>query len=191
MGHDIRPGLFGRTLGLALVSLAVAAGCGAAPPDNDPARLRRIDKMYATYRLAFPGVPGIDAQTLEARLRAGEPLVLVDVRPKEERIVSTLPGAITREQLAADEASYRDRPIVTFCTIGARSGRYAATLRRRGWEVLNLEGSLLAWTHVGGPLVDSAGQPTRRVHVYGKRWALTAEGYEPVISNPDGTLERL
>lgn len=191
MRHDTTLGALGRTLTGLLVGLATASGCGAAPPETDPQRLERIDQMYAAYRLAFPHVPGIRALQLRAQLRAGARPVLVDVRPRIERQIATLPGAITREQLEADEARYRDQQIVTFCTIGARSGRYAATLRRRGFDVRNLEGSLLAWTHAGGPLVDGAGQPTRRVHVYGRRWSLTADGYEPVITHPDGTLEPL
>jgi hypothetical protein len=40
--------------------------------------------------------------------------------------------------------------------------------------------SLLAWSHAGGPLVDGEGRPTKRLHVFGARWDLAAEGYEPV-----------
>jgi sodium/bile acid cotransporter 7 len=50
---------------------------------------------------------------------------------------------------------------------------------RRGVDVLNLEGSVLAWTHAGGPLVRD-GVSTKRLHVYGRRWNLAADGYETV-----------
>ena len=57
-------------------------------------------------------------------------------------------------------------------------------------QVLNLEGSIVAWTHIGLPLVQrTAGgnQPieTKRVHVYSPGWALQAKGYTPVfLSKP-------
>ena len=103
--------------------------------------------------------------------------MLVDVRSDEERAVSTLPGAVSQE---AFEATAPAGPVVTYCTIGARSGEYADGLRKQGRDVRNLAGSLLAWTHAGGPLTDAEGEPTRRVHVYGKRWDLIHSDYEAV-----------
>jgi hypothetical protein len=32
----------------------------------------------------------------------------------------------------------------------------------------------------GGELADATGAPTRRLHVYGERWNLAADGYETV-----------
>lgn len=43
-----------------------------------------------------------------------------------------------------------------------------------------MKGAILAWTHSGGELVDSAGNPTRRVHVHSKKSDLVADGYEGV-----------
>ena len=47
-------------------------------------------------------------------------------------------------------------------------------------HVQNLAGSMLAWTHADGELVDSDGNPTKRLHVFGKRWNLAADGYEGI-----------
>ncbi|MCB1021671.1 MAG: rhodanese-like domain-containing protein [Bryobacterales bacterium] len=134
--------------------------------------------MYENYRGEFPEVRGISVEELE-RLAEAEEMVLVDVRTGEEQQVSMLPGAITSEQFRANRERYRKSVVVTYCTIGARSGSYAAELLHEGFDVRNLEGSILAWTHAGGDLVSPNG-PTRQVHVYGRRWHLAAEGYEAV-----------
>lgn len=146
------------------------------PPATDAERLARVHAMYAGYREAFPAVAAIDAEELLAALDGEAPPVLVDVRSPEEQAVSTLPGALTVE---AFEAVQPPGPVVTYCTIGARSGEYAEQLRQAGRDVKNLAGSLLAWTHAGGPLVGADGA-TKRVHVYGRRWDLARSDYEGV-----------
>jgi rhodanese-related sulfurtransferase len=148
-------------------------------PATDNTRLEQIETMYAEYREDFPDVKEISPQGVADRQKSGD-LVLVDVRTQEEQAVSMLPGAITAEAFAAAEETYRDKAVITYCTIGARSGVYADELRQKGFDVCNLKGSLLAWTHAGLPLKDAAGQDTKRVHVYGKTWDLAAEGYEAV-----------
>ena len=90
-----------------------------------------------------------------------------------------IPGAISRDDFDADRARYAGSRIVAYCTIGARSGEFAAEIQQQGWKVRNLEGSILAWTHAGGELVGPDG-PTKKVHVYGRRWNLAADGYEAV-----------
>jgi rhodanese-related sulfurtransferase len=146
---------------------------------TEAARLEQIDTLYQAYRKDFPDVKEITPQEVEAMQKAGN-LVLVDVRSREEQAISMIPGAIAAEAFAAAEANYRNKTIVTYCTIGARSGIYADELRKKGFEVFNLKGSLLAWTHAGLPLENSEGKDTKRVHVYGKKWDLVADGYEAV-----------
>lgn len=164
----------------ALLLFGLLAFWTCAPtPASEAGKRERIAELYSGYHEKFPEVPDISAAELEGRL--GEPdLVLVDVREPEERHVSTLPGAISQEEFEAREAELTGRRVVTYCTIGYRSGLYAQRLRREGWDAVNLEGSILAWTHAAGPLVDPEGHPTRRVHVFGRRWNLAADGYEPV-----------
>ena len=105
--------------------------------------------------------------------------MLVDVRSDDEREVSTLPGAISQKEFEKDPDRFAGREVVTYCTIGYRSGRFTEKLVQKGWDAHNLRGSIVAWTHVGGGL-DQGGTPTRRVHVYGRTWNLVAEGYEAV-----------
>lgn len=143
---------------------------------------REIEARYEALKAkAFVDAPEVTVAELQAMQ---PPPVLCDVRTPAEWAVSTLPGALRREELELDLEPYRgaDAPaVVCFCTIGARSGAAALALRARGVNALNLRGSLLAWTHAGGQLVEPAtGQPTRRVHTYSAEWALQAPGYEAV-----------
>lgn len=146
---------------------------------TDTTRLEQIETMYSEYREDFPEVKEITPKGV-ADLQKSKDIVLVDVREPEEQAVSMIPGAITAEAFAAAEDTYRDKRVVTYCTIGARSGVYADELRQKGFDVCNMKGSLLAWTHAGLPLKDSEGRNTKRVHVYGKTWDLAADGYEAV-----------
>lgn len=141
-------------------------------------RRRALDGMISKIGRRFPDVKTISAAALRERLPAND-TVLVDVRSPAERAVSTLPGAITREEFEGQLDELGDCTVVAYCTVGARSSRYARRMGRRGVPVLNLEGSLLAWTHAGGELTDGSSS-TKRLHVFGPRWNLPADGYEGV-----------
>ncbi len=136
-----------------------------------------VESMYAGYRESFAEVPSVGPGELAA-LQATARVVLVDVRTPAEQAVSRLPGALTAAEFEERRAELAGAVVVTYCTIGYRSGLYAQQLRAAGWDARNLAGSLLAWTHAGGELVDAQGRPTRRLHVYGERWDLAASGYE-------------
>ncbi len=150
-------------------------GRGSAQSD----RQRKIERGVAKTHRCFPEVPGITAQELIAILAEKE-IVLVDVRTPEEQLISGLPGAIDVDEFESRADELAGSSVVTYCTIGYRSSRYAEELLHQGWDVKNLTGSILSWTHVRGPLVDPAGQPTRRVHVFSDKWNLVADGYEPI-----------
>ncbi|MFT4624135.1 MAG: rhodanese-related sulfurtransferase [Myxococcota bacterium] len=156
---------------LPLLTLLAAMQVVAAPNASET---EHIATMYATYRAAFPDVPEVTVETLDT-LKAP---VFVDVRTAPEQAVSMLPGALTIEEFTAQQAALAGRPIVAYCTIGARSGEWAQARREEGIEAYNLVGSLLAWTHAGGALEAPDGSATKRVHVYGKTWDLAADGYE-------------
>ena len=170
------------------VVLGLLVGWRRGRPTADAERRRLLEEMYAAYRVAFRSVSGISAEEVLQHLADGDDIVLVDVRPVAERRVSTLPGAVPIDEVLSDVAHYRDRTLVTYCTVGGRSGIHALLLGRRGLRVRNLVGSILAWTHVGGELVAADGSPTRVVHVYGERWKLSAAGYEPVITDEEGVV---
>lgn len=101
--------------------------------------------------------------------------LLLDVRTPEEYTASHLPGA-RRIDPGADATALsdvpKDRPIVTYCAIGARSAAFAERLAQAGYtDVRNLRGSIFRWAKEGRPLVNAAG-PTTQVHPYDDLWGL-------------------
>jgi rhodanese-related sulfurtransferase len=136
--------------------------------------------MYAAARAeAFADVDEIEVEELED-LEEREAVLFVDCREDREREVSVIAGSLSMAEFEAVAADSRDRLIVTYCTIGHRSGVYAETLAERGFRARNLVGGVLAWAHAGRSFVDEDGNPVRRVHVYGAEWDLLPESYEGV-----------
>ena len=185
--HSRPPGVSRATMALpttcriALAAvLLVPAATHAQSRDTEAGRRAILQRSVAAIKADHPDVATITAAALREALPTGN-FVLVDVRTDKEREVSTLPGAITARDFESrlEELVAEGRTVVAYCTIGARSSSYARAMGKRGVEVLNLEGSVLAWTHAGGDFVSKSG-PTRRVHVYGRRWNLAADGYETV-----------
>ncbi|KAL0048670.1 hypothetical protein WJX82_008299 [Trebouxia sp. C0006] len=140
--------------------------------------------MYQESQKAFPAVQAITCDQLQDLLQASDPVVLVDVRSPDEQQVSILPGNVVRkEDFDGHHKEYANHKIVTYCTIGARSGKYAQQLVDQGVpQVYNLEGSIIAWTQEGNPLVrgDNSHTPTTQVHTFGKQWDLVGDGYQSI-----------
>jgi rhodanese-related sulfurtransferase len=168
-----------RLIAALLATLALAACFGTQDLD-DAARKSRVASMYADYKAEFPAVPEIAPEAFLARLREDPPPVVIDVREPGERAVSVIPGAITREEFLAHPESYAGRAAFAYCTIGYRSGVFAAAEAAKGAGVTNIAGGLLGYLHAGGTLVDPAGRTARRVHVYGRTWDLAPREYEAV-----------
>lgn len=116
---------------------------------------------------------------------AVEDFVLVDVRSQREIDVSVIPGAIPKDQFEKSPEKYRDKTVIVYCTVGGRSGMYAAKLVTKDPErdVLNYRGSIMAWIGADLPLVTLDGEPTRRVHTYSKHYSVP-EGYVQVTGRP-------
>ncbi len=163
----------------AVVWGAVFAPACAQTAGEEARRRDRIEALADGLRADYPDVETITATALMSALDSGQ-IVLVDVRTDREREVSILPGAISRDLFELRLGEFADKTVVAYCTIGARSSSYARRMGERGVEVLNLEGSVLAWTHIGGEFEAANGAATRRVHVSGRRWNLVARGYEAV-----------
>ncbi|HVW38199.1 MAG TPA: rhodanese-like domain-containing protein [Pirellulales bacterium] len=166
------------TFPLAVLVLLGALWLRRGVPRDDGERLRRIERYYGLCAKLLPKVPEVSAAELVERIKH-ERLAIVDVREPHEQAVSMIPGAISRTEFEARKDDFRNIPIIAYCTLGFRSGKFAARLRDEGLDAYNLRGAILAWTHTGQPLVDAEGE-TRRVHVYGRKWNLVASGYEGV-----------
>jgi rhodanese-related sulfurtransferase len=121
------------------------------------------------------GARQISVEDLQKKLAGGERLVIFDVRELAEMQVSALPGArlalpdeVQTLPLGGIPASAM---VVTYCTVGYRSGKAAVVLEKRlGRPVYNLEGGLIAWFNHGGQVVDPAGRPVDRIDAWGPPW---------------------
>lgn len=189
----VRSRLFSLMTRLALSIVFIAAALTAPGCRNDAStstgkagkslsnseKYGRIAEMYAHYAKEFPDVPALTPEDAKQLLAAGT-AILVDVRSPAERSVSMIPGAIATDDYEGRAAEFEGKRVIAYCTIGYRSGIYAQKLRKRGVDAGNLAGSILAWAHAGGELVDPNGRPTRKLHVYGAEWDLAPDDYEPV-----------
>ena len=164
---------FALAILLCLLSLASAAN-----NLSDDEKRQKIEAMISKISAEFV-VPEVDVPTAQ-RLVAQQGFVLIDVRAPEEILVSTIPGSITQQQFEANPNAYKKKKIIAFCTIGYRSSKFARNWNRQGFQISNLRGSLLLWTHANGLLINSEGKPTHQMHVYGRKWGLLPAGYQSV-----------
>ncbi len=92
----------------------------------------------------------------DARARAGT-LVLVDVRPPEERAIASIPipyRTFDDNGRAAIEAMPKDTAIAFLCHGGGRSGRAAEEFRALGFtNVHNITGGIAAWAETVDPSI--------------------------------------
>jgi rhodanese-related sulfurtransferase/DNA-binding HxlR family transcriptional regulator len=117
-------------------------------------RLPGVERLVEAYLGSREGLEPISREELLGRLRAGEPLVVVDVRPAEEYRAAHVPGSVS---IPLDELEERLRElprggeIVAYCR-----GPYCAyapeavrTLRRHGFRARNLTDGLPEWMAAG------------------------------------------
>lgn len=100
---------------------------------------------------ATDNVPEITPTELKARLDAGDPPVLVDVREPREAAIADLPEVgqhriPTGSFLSRIEELDPDDEIVVYCRSGSRSAWATAVLMQHGFEhVRNLSTGVLGW----------------------------------------------
>lgn len=122
----------------------------------------------------FPEVKRITPAELAAWLQDPKraPPVLLDIRTAAEYEVSHLQKA-QRVQPGSPASAIqisKDQPIVTYCSIGYRSGAFAQILERAGYRhVLNLEGSIFKWANQDRPVYRD-GKQVEKVHPYNEMW---------------------
>jgi rhodanese-related sulfurtransferase len=125
-------------------------------------RALRISCGLALLGCAEP----VAREDLLARIRAGTPPPIVDVRSQSEYDASHVPGAVhipfyallaDRERIPP-HASEAD-PVVLYCEHGPRAGIARAQLWLAGVKpVAFLEGHMSAWKRDGLPVESSAGE---------------------------------
>ena len=164
---------------VAILFLITTIGCQNYQVQSEEVKQEKIATLYRDYAQEFPLVEGITAKELQDLKQQSQKIVLVDVRSPEERAVSIIPGAISTEEFESNLEKYENDLVIAYCTIGYRSGIYANQWRERGVKILNLEGSLLSWSHIQGKLINAQGV-TKKVHVFARQWHLTADEYQAI-----------
>ena len=130
------------------MELAVPANlfCGLAPAQALPAAA--ADTSWAPIAVSAGGVPELDAEWLAAHL---EQVTVIDVREPDEfrGELGHVHGAelVPLSALTAGAGSFSgERPLVTVCRSGGRSGKAALALRERGHaRVASLRGGMVEW----------------------------------------------
>jgi sulfur-carrier protein adenylyltransferase/sulfurtransferase len=91
----------------------------------------------------------VQPSELRARLAAGDPVFVIDVREPEEVAAQAFPGA---HHIPLGDLGDRtgelppDASIVVVCHAGVRSAVAAAALTRAGWPAESLAGGIVAWS---------------------------------------------
>jgi rhodanese-related sulfurtransferase len=85
---------------------------------------------------------------------------VIDVREIYEREAGHIAGTrhIELVRLTAEAASVeRERPVVFYCRVGARSTMAAQAFRASGFEAYSMSGGLRRWADEGRPLTPEGG----------------------------------
>jgi molybdopterin/thiamine biosynthesis adenylyltransferase/rhodanese-related sulfurtransferase len=99
----------------------------------------------------------IDAPAAARLLESGEPPLFLDVRERDEWDEGHIPGALhiprgSLESRVETAAPDKDRPVVVYCAVGARSAFAAKTLEELGYaDVSSLAGGYTDWKRNGFP----------------------------------------
>jgi hydroxyacylglutathione hydrolase/adenylyltransferase/sulfurtransferase len=101
----------------------------------------------------------VDVAPERVRDLSGE-IQLVDVREPYEWEAGRLAGArhVELERLASKAPTIdRERPVVFYCRLGARSGMAANAFRRAGYDAYSMVGGIAAWHERGLPIEPDDG----------------------------------
>ena len=164
--------------GFAALALLFAVTLLALPLEAKPFTL---DAVRAQVRQDFSSVPHLSTQELARAMAAKDNLLVLDVRERQEFVVSRIGGAqrvdpgIWRWQFMnrfGDKV--RGKTVVFYCSVGVRSSKLAASvqaaLKERGARgVYNLDGGVFAWHNEARALVNSKGA-TDFVHPFDSKW---------------------
>lgn len=104
------------------------------------------------------------------------PYQVLDAREKEEFDVSHLKDAtwVGYDTFSLENVASLDRnkPVLIYCTVGARSQDIGKKLQEVGFtQVYNLYGGLIEWSNEEKPIFHE-GLQTKKVHTYSKSWGI-------------------
>ena len=97
----------------------------------------------------------VDPAALAERMERDTELQVIDVREPYEREAGHIAGTrhIPLVELSARAAEIdRERPVVFYCRVGARSDMAAQAFRAAGYKALSMSGGLVRWAGEDRPL---------------------------------------
>jgi rhodanese-related sulfurtransferase/DNA-binding HxlR family transcriptional regulator len=117
-------------------------------------RLAEVERLAAAYLGARDELEPVTRKELARRLKAGDDLVVLDVRPAAKHAAGHLPGAVS---IPVDELRRRlaelpgDREVVAYCRgpYCAFAHEAVAVLREAGLQARRLEDGLPEWQAAG------------------------------------------
>lgn len=110
---------------------------------------------WAFSRGGDDGFATVDVDEFERTIADTAGVQLLDVRSQQEYDEGHLPGAYIidvhdsafLEQVEAQLT--KDKPVAVYCRSGRRSASAARQLVKAGYQVINLDGGILAWKEQG------------------------------------------
>uniref|UniRef100_A0A7S1KSH1 Rhodanese domain-containing protein n=1 Tax=Percolomonas cosmopolitus TaxID=63605 RepID=A0A7S1KSH1_9EUKA len=139
-------------------------------------------------------------------------VLFVDCRSEEERKVSMIPGAVSKDDFVHNRNNVQNplpENLVCYCTIGMRSGLGAhhiskilgSSSSKNGnsandnsqCTVRNMEGGIIGWARAHNPLMDpGTEQNTTKLHTFSSKFDLVPSEYEVQhFSTLNSTAENL
>lgn len=109
---------------------------------------------------------------------------ILDTREFEEYKVSHLAGAkwvgYDTFKLASVSNLDKNKPVLVYCTVGARSQDIGKKLSAAGFtKVYNLYGGIIHWSNEAMPLYQNE-KLTNQVHTYSRSWGIWLENGQKV-----------
>jgi superoxide dismutase, Fe-Mn family len=107
----------------------------------------------------FADVPSVTPEDVQAMLRSGQRVQIIDTRPRHysTRSQEIVEGAVWRDPERLEEwmgTLSKDDPVITFCVYGFHIGcQSAAALRKAGFDARYMAGGHYAWKAIGAPVV--------------------------------------
>jgi|ERR1700722_12306553 rhodanese-related sulfurtransferase len=102
----------------------------------------------------------LEPERVQRWLAEDPSLQVIDVREGYERDAGHIAGTrhVELTELSAQAPSIeRERPVVLYCRVGARSTMAAQALRASGYQAYTMRGGLLRWAQEGRPLSPQDG----------------------------------
>jgi rhodanese-related sulfurtransferase len=108
------------------------------------------------------------------KLIDSEKFIFLDAREINEHKVSRIKGArfVGYENFNLNKENFdSDKIYIVYCSVGKRSLEVVNQLTKAGFNALNLEGGLFAWSNSELPLFNSSDNITKKIHGYNREWS--------------------